>query len=216
MPFVRIGMAGIPVDELGQGSRPVERVVGAVLNLDQADELASGLRSVMAHEPWGVAALANPARAIWRETSALSEGDMLVAGLGARITGGETIRLVRMDFTGIWLGGPTPDDQQLYTQGALFPDPVQLCSLISSVKKCVKAIRTASSTPSAEPRRTGLSRRRRNDGDRRTKRAGCYRRGSTLRVHCLHPVQKLVHRGHEQPALLVERCVGAVLEYHQL
>jgi hypothetical protein len=147
MPFVRIGMAGIPVDELGQGSRPVERVVGAVLNLDQADELASGLRSVMAHEPWGVAALANPARAIWRETSALSEGDMLVAGLGARITGGETIRLVRMDFTGIWLGGPTPDDQQLYTQGALFPDPVQLCSLISSVKKCVKAIRTASSTP---------------------------------------------------------------------
>jgi hypothetical protein len=144
MPFVRIGMAGVPLDELEPGSRPQQRAMGAVLNLDQAEELAAGLRAMMAHEPWGVAALATPARAIWTETSQLAQGDMLIADLRASITGGETVRLVRMDFTGVWLGGTTADDRQLYNQSALFPDPVQLCSLISSVKKCAKAIRAGS------------------------------------------------------------------------
>ena len=144
MPFVRIGMAGIPVGELGQGARPEKRVVGAVLNLDQAEELALGTAIVMAHEPWGVAALANPA-------ASDLEGDIRpVAGGHARCRpksehhrAVRSIRLVRMDFTGVWLGDTTPDDRELSAQGALFPDPVQLCSLISSMKKCVKAIRAS-------------------------------------------------------------------------
>ena len=63
MPFVRIGMAGIPVGELAPATQPEQHWMGAVLNLDQAEELAAGLRTMMAHEPWGVAALATPARA---------------------------------------------------------------------------------------------------------------------------------------------------------
>ncbi len=144
MPFVRIGMAGIPVGELAPATQPEQHWMGAVLNLDQAEELAAGLRAMMAHEPWGVAALATPARAIWTESSELSQGDMLIADLRASITGGESIRLVRMDFTGVWLGDTTPGDRELSRQGALFPDPVQLCSLISSMKKCAKAIRATS------------------------------------------------------------------------
>ena len=91
MPFVRIGMAGIPVGELAPATQPEQHWMGAVgLNLDQAEELAAGLRAMMAHEPWGVAALTTPARAIRTESSELSQGDMLIADLRASITGGKS------------------------------------------------------------------------------------------------------------------------------
>ncbi|MGD0943134.1 MAG: hypothetical protein ABR972_02510 [Acidimicrobiales bacterium] len=154
-PFVRIGMIGVPVAELDSGLRMAQRGIGAVLNPDQADELAFGLRAIMAREPWGAAALANPARALWTETSELSQGDMLLANVTASSAelhfGGETVQLVRLDLTGVWLGESSSEDRPLHVQGALFPDAGQLSALISSLKKCAKAVRGGSTRPGAEP-----------------------------------------------------------------
>jgi len=146
LAFARILMSGI---RLGSMTLPLERTPVqqvAVLNLDLAEQLTLGLREIMNLWARSSPTPVLPARGTWSWTSERPrDDDILVTQVEAAKsdigTAARTTPTIRLDFTGTLLKAATTDPAPVRMPGAIFTVPRHVQSLISSMKKCIVALR---------------------------------------------------------------------------
>jgi hypothetical protein len=144
--FARILLSGLRLENttLSEDRRPARQV--AVLKLDVAHELLVGLREIMNSWARSTPTPVVPARGVWSWMSGPLPGDdILVTHVK---TGGEQIRkgdqvtpIIRLDFMGTPLEHSSLDVAPSPMPGAVFSVPRHVQALISSLKKCILALR---------------------------------------------------------------------------
>jgi len=141
--FARLVMSGVEVGQLGGAGGPMSRAT-IVLKLDDADALATELRSIVNALVRSTPTPEVPALGTWSWTRTAPLGDDLLVARASAVGTADPIAIgvrftVRAEFAGIFLRGLSSANPPVHVQGAVFQGARQVQALLSSLRRVVSS-----------------------------------------------------------------------------